>query len=494
MILLTFFSILVFSNIVSSLTTFFVADDLILLNYLPFDLLQLYLARLFETFVTASWMLLVFGLPVFLAYGQVYQASWFYYLVLTIALLSFAVICSVLGTAITMVLVNLFPVRQIKDIFFLLSILLLASLYIVFRILQPEKLVNPEAFASVALYIDQIKAPASPLLPSFWVKEALFPILMKESSGSSFFLLLLLSTALAFIILGHRLATWLYPEGFSKAQEARDIRLTKTSLSSRFFHLLTFCFPQPLRGIILKDLKTFFRDTSQWSQILLLLALIIVYLYNIWALPLDKVKFPSFYLENLIAFLNLGLAGFVTAAVAARFVFPAISLEKEGFWLIQTAPISTIQFVASKYLTSLFPLLLLAEILVIVSNYLLHATAFLMILSSITIFLMTLGITSLGIGMGAKYPNFKAENPAQIATSYGGVLYMVTSLLYITIIVALEARPVYNIFYTKFYHISLSLLDWMEIGVLLTLALVIHLITIYIPLKIGLRQLEQIEC
>ena len=494
MILLTFFSILTFSNIISSLTTFFMAEDLSLLSYLPFSLFNLYLARLLETFITASWMLLVFGLPVFLAYGVVYEASWSYYLILIIALVAFALICTVLGTVVSMVLVTLFPVRRIKDILFLLSLILIASLYVLFRLLQPEKLVNPDAFASVTLYIQQIKSPTSPFLPSYWVEEALLPVLVKGPGDSLFFVLLLLSTAQAFIILGYGLASVIYSMSFSNAQEARNIRLTRTSLASLIFYYLTAWFPQPLRAIILKDLKTFFRDTTQWSQIVLLLALILVYLYNIWALPLDKVKFPTFYLENLIAFLNLGLAGFVISAVAARFVFPAVSLEGEGFWLIKTAPISARQFLMGKYLTSLFPLLMLAEILVLASNYLLRATPFMMLLSSITMLFMTLGISSLGIGLGVMYPKFKADNPAQIATSFGGVLYMVISSAYITLIVALEARPVYNIFYAKFRNLPLDLLSWIEIGLLLASALAINLLVVYIPFKIGLKKLELLEC
>jgi len=495
MILLTFFSILLFSNIVCALTSFFLSDDLHLLHYLPLDILQIYLTKLLETFIHASWMLLIFGLPVFLAYGVVYRAGPLYYIALVTSLICFAMICTTIGTAVALVLVNIFPVRRIKDIFFLLTIILMSCLYVIFRILQPEKLVNPEAFSSVASYIEQIRTPTSPLLPSHWVKEALFPLLLKGSSINYFSLLLLISTALAFIVLGYKLTSCLYLTGFTRAQEARPSRpfvYQRGSIPLR--GPLGTWLPLPLQAIISKEIKGFFRDTSQWSQILLLLALIIVYLYNIWVLPLDKVKFPSFYLENLISFLNLGLAGFVISAVAARFVFPAVSLEREAVWLIKTSPVTARQFLLSKYLTYLFPLLILAEILVVVSNRFLHATTFLTLLSTTTIFFMTLGITSLGIGLGAKYPHFKLENPAQLATSYGGVLYMVTSLIYISVIVTLEARPVYMILYARFRNIPLTMINWMEIGVCLTLTLILHLMVIYLPFKMGIRQLERIEC
>ena len=58
----------------------------------------------------------------------------------------------------------------------------------------------------------------------------------------------------------------------------------------------------------IKEVKTFFRDTSQWSQLILLLALVVVYVYNFSVLPLQGSPLVTFYFKNVIAFLNLALA------------------------------------------------------------------------------------------------------------------------------------------------------------------------------------------
>jgi ABC-2 type transport system permease protein len=78
---------------------------------------------------------------------------------------------------------------------------------------------------------------------------------------------------------------------------------------------------------LIKDLKVFLRDTAQWSQLLLLLALAVVYVYNFQVLDLDRVPYMGFVIRNLYAFLNLLMAAFVLSAVAVRFVFPAVSAE-----------------------------------------------------------------------------------------------------------------------------------------------------------------------
>src|SRR6185312_13932375 len=92
--------------------------------------------------------------------------------------------------------------------------------------------------------------------------------------------------------------------------------------------------PATRRQLVLKELRLFFRDTTQWSQLILLVVLVVVYVFNIRFLPLrgDGI---TFFLANIIPFLNLVLAGFVLASIAARFIFPSVSLEGRTWWLLK---------------------------------------------------------------------------------------------------------------------------------------------------------------
>ena len=65
--------------------------------------------------------------------------------------------------------------------------------------------------------------------------------------------------------------------------------------------------------------------------------LVIVYVFNIKYLPL-RGEGVTFFLVNVIPFLNLVLAGFVLASVAARFIFPSVSLEGRTLWLLRSSP------------------------------------------------------------------------------------------------------------------------------------------------------------
>src|SRR5215470_17088088 len=71
-ILLTFLSMLLFSNLIAALSTFFLARDLDLVLATPTSLNSFYYSRLIKTTVDSSWMVLFFSLPIFAAYAGVF--------------------------------------------------------------------------------------------------------------------------------------------------------------------------------------------------------------------------------------------------------------------------------------------------------------------------------------------------------------------------------------------------------------------------------------
>jgi ABC-2 type transport system permease protein len=494
MVFLVFFSFLIFSNIITSLSTFYLSQDLQLIFSLPLSLSEIFFARLVDTILKSSWMVLVFGLPVFLAYGTIYHVSFFFYGLCLLVFIPFLMIASSVGVIITMTLIHFFPAHRTKDVLFVLSIIFLVFLFLLFRFLKPESLVDPERFASLLDYFAAMRSFSSPALPSFWATECLLPSLQSSYKGSSFFYFLMLwITSLGLLVTGNQVAARLYFHGWSKSQESRRLRLSQSSFFNRTIDVLVWPFSTPTRVMIEKDLKVFFRDTTQWSQLLLLLSLVIVYLYNFKVLPFDKSPIPSFYLQNLFSFLNLGLAGFVLAAIAVRFVFPAVSMEGEAFWIMRTSPFSLKKFLMNKFWMSLIPLVVVAEILTVMTNYFLKATLFMMIFSSITIFFMTFGITSLGVGMGAIYPKFKHTSSAEIPTGFGGLLYMMYAMGLIGLTVVLEARPVYILFTSHAQHTNLPLWFYGELGIALFFIGVINIVALVLPMRYGLKNLSSLE-
>src|SRR6185369_6573666 len=168
-----FFSILLLSNIITALTTFFLARDLDMLVAGPVDWLRLYGAKLLETLVHSSWMVVLMAVPMFAAYGVVYDGGWLYPLVALAVFLPFLIIPTVLGSAITLTLVNVFPARRTRDILSVIAVIAAGGIVLLFRLVRPEKLARPEGFRSLVDFITILRTPTSPFLPSEWAQRAI---------------------------------------------------------------------------------------------------------------------------------------------------------------------------------------------------------------------------------------------------------------------------------------------------------------------------------
>lgn len=493
MVFLTFFSMLIFSHIITALSNLYLSQDLELYYSSPASLTELFLSRSFYTVIDSSWMLLVFGLPVMVAYGFVYSADLNYYLSLIYVSLPLIIISASLGIMVVMVLVRFFPAQRARDIIMYLSIILIILLYLLFRFLRPERLVNPDAFISIAQYLGALKAPSSPYLPSHWATDLLWARLTGYTGGQILNYLLLWSTAFAMVVIDIWMAGFIYSEGFSKAQEAKRRSHTGKRILEKIVSVITRPLGPDTTSLIAKDIRTFFRDNTQWSQLLLLGALVVVYLYNFSVLPLERSPIKSIYLQNALSFLNIGLAGFVISALSARFIFPAVSSEGQAFWVILSSPLSPRRFLWSKFFAYLFPMIILAEVLIIYTNYLLKVTAFMMVLSSVTIFFLVFGIVALGVGLGAVYPNFRHENIAQVATGYGGVIYMISSSIFIALVIILEAGPVYTILSSHFRGEPVTYPQWIWIAGSFSLVIFLIILAIQRPMAAGLKALDSYE-
>ena len=492
MVILTFFSLLVFSNIITSLSNLYLSADLELCHSSPAYLEEVFLSRTVFTMLDSSWMVIIFGMPIMMAYGWVFKPGISFYLNLMHLGIALSIIASGIGILITVIMVSIFPAQKTRDIIMLFMIFVVIGLYIMFRVLRPERLVDPDAFFSIMQYVNVLQAPDHPLLPTHWITEVLWANIRGRGGTNTFNILLLWSSAGALVVINVWIAGVAYFSGFSKSQEAKRRRAGKGILDI-FVKLLRKPVGDDVASILEKDVRNFFRDNTQWSQLLLLGALVVVYLYNFSVLPLERSAMRLDFLQNTIAFLNLGLASFVLASVSVRFIFPAVSAEGKSFWIIQSSPISIKRFLLGKYLIYIIPMLVLGEVLIIITNRLLHVSTFMMILSSATMFFGVFALVSLGIGMGAMYPKFRHENIAQVATGFGGLIYMIISAFFMAVIIILESGPVYIVFMSDLRRKPINPEQWAMIFGAFILVIAITVFTIYKPMKMGMDTLTKYE-
>jgi ABC-2 type transport system permease protein len=485
---LTFLSFLAFSGVVAALSTFFLSDDLRLLIAAPVAAHRLFHARFVRTLANASWMVAVFLVPLLLGVGLAHCAPPSFYAVSVLTIVPFSIIPVAIGTAATLVLVNVFPARRARDILMLMGLLFAASIVMLLRYLRPERLMRVESLPDITAFFSTLQAPITPFLPSFWAGETLFASL--QGGRDLLHLGALWTTALALVVLvGTAYERWHFA-GFSNAQESRKARFTRLNGLDALAARLPISSVR--RHLLVKDLKVFLRDVSQWSQLLLLLALVLVYLYNFRVLDLERIPYMGGIVKNVYAFVNLAMAGFVMATVAVRFVFPAVSAEGAAFWIIRSSPVPLGDFLWSKFWIGLVPLLALSEALTAAANQLLGVDPFLKLVTAITIVFMTFALVGLATGLGARYPRFGADNASQVAGSFGGIAFMVIAVLFVLITIGLVGWPSSVYLFHQVRHAPLDGAKQAQIAASLVLAALVSLAVCGLGMRTGVRALDDL--
>lgn len=479
---ITMFAMQVFSCMVSAVSALFLSMDNEIVYAAPVRPSRLYFMRYASSLVYTSWMMVLFSSPVYLAFGVVFEAGLLYWPFMLFSVVAVAMIAVGAGMLITVVLVNLFPARRTKDIVFYLSLCFAIFIYVIFRLMRPEDLANPERFGTFVDYLSTIASPAGPYIPGAWAANFLALYLVDREIDWLLFGLLAVTPASVYF-LGEWAMAWSFFSGFSKAQESfggyRRFggRLPKNS--------------SLLGWIARKEAKTFLRDSTEWSQLFMVAALVVVYLYNFKVLPLDRSFWREEYLANLISFLNIGLTGFVITSLAARFVFPSIGAEGGSFYLIKSSPVPMSRFLFYKYLFFVGPLLSLSLLLVVVSDYLLKIEGPIWWISLGVSSLITLTVIGLALGFGSLYANFKAENRATALGGIGAICFLLVSLVYEGIILGSGALPAYRLTRSWLRDGVVHAQDMAMLAGWFGLAVVISALVAVFVLKKGAVKLEE---
>jgi len=483
---LSFLSFLAFSGVVTALSTFFLSEDLRVLVAAPVPVRRLFHARFLRTVAQASWMVVIFLAPVLMGIGRARCAGIAFYATAVLTTIPFAVIPVAAGTLATLALVNTFPARRARDILMLMGLLFAASLVILLRFIRPEQLLKVESLPDLTDFFATLQSPITPMLPSFWAGESLFASL--RGGGDLLHVAALWTTALAAVVLVRMANERWYFTGYSRAQESPKARFTRLRQLEFVVGLLPLSTVR--RQLLIKDLKIFLRDVSQWSQLLLLMALVLVYLYNFRVLDLERIPYMTAVVKNLYAFVNLAMAGFVMATVAVRFVFPAVSAEGAAFWIIRTSPVSLRDFLWSKFWTGLVPVLALTEVLTIVGNEFLGVDPFVKSMAALAIIFMSFALVGLAIGLGARYPRFDAD-PTQVAGSYGGVAFMIQAVLFVIVMIVLLGWPASIYLFQRARRFPLTAPQQMLMAGCFASAAAISIATWLISMRSGVRALHQ---
>ncbi|MBI5622714.1 MAG: hypothetical protein HY924_02935 [Elusimicrobia bacterium] len=487
MMMLTTFSMVSVSGLLTSLTTLYFSFDLRFLMQAPLSVSDIFIEKSLESIFFASWMIGLVLIPFIIALAQVCGYGWGFHAAFVVLLVPFLALAASAGIAVTLVILYLFPSSRTRDAVYVLATLSLTLVYALIRFAEPERLIRPDALHVVADYLNFLKAPTAPYVPSWWLTKGLSSYAAGQTGVFWTYCGLLYASAGVVYGLLLGLARRMYYVGYSGAQEGVVRRLRPPFEDLPECRVGRWLGGGPGPAVLFwRERKCFFRDVKHWSQILLILGLIFVYLYSVKRLPLDNGD-----IRSILSFLNVGVAGFVIAALGLRFTFPGISLEGRSWWVVRSAPVAVGDLMRQKFLFSAIPMTLVALALGVMTNRLLDADPFTARLSLAALLVMTWAVVAMGVGYGALFPMFTVENIHQIESSLGGFVYMASSLAYVGTSIMILSWPMQMHFKERFGDAAAW--DWRIAGVCAAAMVLLNAAAFLAPWVMGRRRLEAYE-
>ncbi len=451
MVFLVFITILIYSNVVLSISSFFLSPELDLLHSKPIPEIVIFTYRFMETILKSSWMFIAFGLPILLAYGMVMGRGAGFPIQIFIVIIPVLILTTALGVLIGISLIRVFSPKQTQRVFLILGIFLSAGLIMIFRWMKPEQLIDPIGVEQLTFYLDTLRMPTIPWLPTSWAAEA-FACYGEGNifRNLKYGLWLWLGASLA-VMASYTIFKQFWWDARSRGHGSDSIaspsEINPSNLS------------QPTRirmSFFYRDILLFSRDAGQWSQLIVIAALIFIYVFNFKNMPYALYGF-----QYSMSYVSVGAAGLILCALQARFAYPSVSSEGRSFWLLKTAPINWRRYLWQKYLFYLIPSLIIGITLVLFSLIVLDVSLSLLLHCVAAIILITIGCNALAIGIGARYPRFDLPDSARVAVSAGGLIYMLMALSFILLIVFLIVIPD-AVHYFSYYGRFLNYVEWLN--------------------------------
>ncbi|RJP77091.1 MAG: hypothetical protein C4524_08765 [Candidatus Zixiibacteriota bacterium] len=485
---LLFFSVLMISTALTALSMLYREDELAMLFSLPLSQGAIFTAKYLEVIFYSSWALVVLTIPFILSYAVYFDVNWVALFSLFAGLLlPLVLISGSLGVGAAVMLRWLLGGLPRRQVFTWAAVVLGLVVTVFLVVILSRQGVSQKGFMYLVMMLDAENRQDPSLVPHELIARGFFSLLENRYDALERIILTLLGlcslTVLLVLDMGRVLYYRSYLAGLDRSHRPARAR---SRLFDRSWKTGRNWLSPLYRALLTKDLLEFRRSPLQWSQVLLLLGFWALYLANLGNLGLFFDLRSQFW-KMLFFYGNLCFACYFAAALAGRFVFPLVSLEGRGLWMLRSAPVAMDTLIWAKFWQAFLPLFFLAGTVVAVGDIILGVHSGLTQVSLLVIFVVTFSLTALALGLGAVFADYSQANPMKIANTPGGILCIFISLVFSVLVTTIVAWPAYQHYKFTQFQAIFPLTEWVT-AVIMIIAL--GLLLTVIPLKLGLAALN----
>jgi ABC-2 type transport system permease protein len=413
------------------LQALYLAGDMDFLLSSPLPMRAVFLSKQLQAILPNYALILLVGLPVLFGLGISQGYNFLYYPLVVLLLTLLTLTAAGIASLVVMVVVRIFPARRVAEVlgFLVATISILCS--------QSGQIAN---FADVSgdqasIALNQLGRINSPYSPLAWVGSGLVAIGERNWLSGTGLILGTIVICGGIFILSLTVAERLYFSGWASVHITKRKRKTDRKQSTRsparalFSPFFTRLITAQVRAIMVKDFLVLRRDLRNMSQ--LVTPLIIGIVYGVMLVRGGGTPSPGRgeapealmqVLENFFLYANVGISMFIGWSLLSRLAGMSFSLEGKQYWLLKSAPVSTMRLISGKYLVAYLPTVALCWTFLLITSLLQRTSLDILAYSLVVVAFTIAGVAGLNLAFGVVGANFEWEDPRRISQGALGCL------------------------------------------------------------------------
>lgn len=431
MIFLGFFIFLLASGITVSIHYLFVSSDLPLLMTSPVTNNTIFTFKLNEAMFANSTFFFFMGLPIFIVYGLVMQASWYYYplmLANSLVFLTIPVSLSFLGA---LVIIRIIPPTRAKEIMAVFLGIVSLGIWIILQLVRASSFnqnsqdFNPQAIEALA----QVShSKLFNLLPSTLAAQALKSFVHFDLKLIALTFIPLIALTTCIWIICSYLTQHAFKQGYISSEQSLTLKRKKKKQIKKnqaSNNTVSSYSSQRFGAIFFRDIKLLTRDTRQLMNIFMFAMMMVI-------LPLlqKSEQLDSEFSQYFPYIFLMIFASLIAGQISSRL----IPIEGKAFWITKLSPKPSSKILLEKFVLGFITSTVLAWSAVIIIGIYFHHPLRLIVLALLASMNFSAVLSSVGILLATHFARFDWDHPKRMLSSAGGIMLSLSSIFTVVMI------------------------------------------------------------
>ncbi len=437
-----FFVIISVANTLVAFATIFRNKEVEFLHTLPIRPVEIFVSKFLDSFLYSSALMLILILAAVAGYAGYFHNGLTAILGIILAVFPLILSAACIGSIILLLVLKFSDKISIRAAVLIVTTFYAGGTYFYILLNNPFRLFNDvmKYYPHIDRYLGALDPKPDYFAPSFWSANFFYFATTGNIAGAAVSALIVCGIAAGLFVLMVKLADKYYQDAFWIARHKLFERKIGKSIPSADFEISRI---HNSISLLRRDMLLFLRDPSQTFHFGVLIVLIGIFLFNLFAM---KIYLPDTFIITSAFTLIFTFNSFLVVSLAVRFVYPMLSLEGESIWLLRSSPVDLKRVFYSKLLPSVIFLSSIGAILGYAAPSPFKNFRGLIPTSMVYGFVVGIIFPSVVMIFGGVFVDYKEKNPVRISSSHGATISLLISVGIMVILSSVAFDQTYSYF------------------------------------------------